>query len=166
MYILSQIFGLGAITFLFISFQQNKRINLLLCKLSADVCWSVHYFLLSAFAGLFREIIFMNSEKHKWADNPLWLVGFLCMNIVLGISNYNSPIDSFPIVASVFVTISMWIKNINFTKLIVSIACMLFWIYNFSIGSFAGIVSETISIISIIIFFIRRQINDGKNSKK
>ncbi len=166
MYILSQIFGLGAVASLFISYQQNKRTNFIACKLCADVCWVGHYFLLNAFAGIipnfvgiFRELIFMNSEKHKWADSPLWLVGFMCLNLVLGMLNYNTYIDVLPIIASVFVTISLWIKNLSLTKLTVSVACILFWIYNFYIGSVVGVVNETISIISIIIFFMRRKIN-------
>lgn len=168
MYILSQIFGLGAIIALFSSYQQNKRIRFLTCKLCADVCWVGHYFLLGAYAGIipnfvgiFREVIFMNSEKHKWANSPLWLIGFLCLNLTLGIINYKTFIDILPIIASVFVTVSMWIKHLSTTKLTVSVACILFWIYNFFIGSLVGIASETISLISIILFFIRRK-NNGK----
>ncbi len=164
MYILSQIFGFGAVISLFISYQQKKRVGFLTCKLAADVCWTGHYFLLGAFAGMipnfvgiFREIIFMNSEKRKWASSPLWLAGFLCLNLTLGIFNYSTYIDLLPIIASVFVTVSMWIKRLSLAKLTVSVACILFWIYNFSIGSLVGVTNESISLISISIFFIRRK---------
>lgn len=164
MYILSQIFGLGAMLSLFLSYQQNKREKFLFCKLGADVCWVGHYLLLGAFAGIipnfvgvFREIIFMNSEKHRWADSPIWLIAFLCINIVLGFCNYDVCIDALPIIASVFVTVSMWIKKLNLTKLMITVACALFWVYNFYIGSIVGVINETLSIISIIIFFVRRK---------
>ncbi len=167
MYIFSQLFGLGAIIFLFAGYQQNIRIKFLMCKLSADVCWAGHYLLLSAYAGMipnfvgiFREIIFISSEKHRWANNPLWLIVFLCINLILGAFNYNSLIDVFPIIASVFITISMWIKKLNITKILLSVACTLFLLYNYSIGSLIGVINETISIISIIIFFVRRKNNE------
>lgn len=164
MYILSQLAGLCAVCSLLYSYQQKKRKNLLILKLAADISWVGHYLLLGAYAGIvpnfvgiFREMVFINSEKHKWANTPLWPAVFLCLNLTLGILSFDVPIDALPIIASVFVTISLWLKNPNFTKLLIIPACTLFLIYNLYIGSLVGAANETMSIVSIIIYFIRRK---------
>ena len=73
----------------------------------------------------------------------------------LGISTFRSPINILPIAASSFVTISLWLDNPRLTKLISLPVCTAFFIYDFSIGSYVGIVNESISIFSIALSFIK-----------
>lgn len=67
MIIITQIFGIAAMIFLFMLYQQQNRKHLLVCKLCADFFWSVHYLFLGAyggmipnFVGIFRELVFVN----------------------------------------------------------------------------------------------------------
>ena len=102
---------------LFLIYQQRNRKNILLCKLSADICWIFHYFTLGAtaglipnFIGIFRELVFINRHR-KWASYKIWVVFFIAMNIVLSILTFKNYYDVIPIIASSFVTISLWINN-------------------------------------------------------
>lgn len=63
--------------------QQKNRKKLLVRKLHADILWGIHYICLGAVAGaipnimgMFRETIFMNSDK-KWANSFIWPVIFI-----------------------------------------------------------------------------------------
>ena len=61
--------------------------------------------------------------------------------------------------ASTLVTVSLWVKSPRLTRLLVVPVCTAFIIYDVFIDSYAGIINESISLVSIIIAFFR---NDYK----
>ena len=147
---------------LFLIYQQKSRSKLLLCKLSADICWIVHYFYLGAYSGMvpgtvgiFRELIFLNREKFKWCNKIIWPIIFIVCNWALGYKAYETPVDLLPVISSTFVTISLWLKNPYFTKAISMPVSAAFMVYNFCAHSYIGIFNESVSLISLIIFFIK-----------
>lgn len=153
------LFGVGAMLCLFLIYQQKSRRNILLCKLGADICWVVHYLCLGGIAGaipnglgIFRELVFLHRKNKKWASSPCL---FILAGWALGISTFRSPINILPIAASSFVTISLWLDNPRLTKLISLPVCTAFFIYDFSIGSYVGVVNESLSIFSIALSFIK-----------
>lgn len=160
--LISWIFGVGAMGSLFMTYQQNKRKNLILYKLFADICWVVHYLCLGAyggaipnFVGIFREMVFVNREKKKWADNAIWPVVFIVANFALGIMKYETFIDILPVFASSLVTVSLWVKKPMLTKFLTVPVCTAFLIYDIYAGSYIGIVNESFTILSIIISLIK-----------
>ena len=99
--ILVQLPGVAAMVCLFLSYQQKNRKGLIMCKLSADVFWALHYALLGAFggmipnlSGIFRELVFVNREDKKWANFPLWPVFFIVAGSYIGIINESMAIIS------------------------------------------------------------------------
>ena len=160
----SIIFGIGAMLALFSIYQQKTRKGILLSKLSADVCWVVHYLCIGGiagaipnFVGIFRELVFVNRKKHKWADFIFWPAVFILINLCLGLRTFNSVFNILPIAASALVTVLLWIDNPKLTKLMSIPVCTAFMVYDFHIGSYVGIINEAISILSILIFFIKRR---------
>ena len=165
---ISIIFGIGAMIALFSIYQQKLRKGILISKLIADVCWVAHYLCIGGTAGaipnlvgIFRELVFVNRKKHKWANLVLWPILFILINFCLGIRTFSSPINILPIAASALVTVLLWIDNPLLTKLLSLPVCASFMIYDFYIGSYVGMVNESISILSILIFlttyFIKRR---------
>ncbi len=164
--VISWLFGLGAMACLFLVYQQKKRENLLLCKLLADVCWVTHYLCIGAFGGaipnfvgVFRELVFVHRENKPWANSKIWPVMFITINISLGFITLNSLINLMPIFASIFVTISLWLKNPSLIKLISVPVSLSFLIYDVIVGSYIGIINESLAILSIVISFIKRKEN-------
>ncbi len=159
---IANILGLGAMISLFLIYQQKERKKILMCKLCADVFWILHYFTLGAtagiipnFVGIFRELIFVNRKTKKWANTPLWVVLFIVVNFTLGILSYDEWYDIVPIIASAFVTISLWIDNPRLMKLISVPVSMAFFTYDLFVLSYVGMINESIAIVSIIIYFIK-----------
>ena len=159
---ITNILGLGAMISLFLIYQQKSRKKILMCKLSADIFWIFHYLSLGAtagmipnFVGIFREIIFVNRKTKKWASSSLWVVLFITVNFVLGICSYEKWYDIMPIIASAFVTISLWIDNPRLMKLISIPVSLAFFIYDIFVLSYVGIINESIAIVSIIIYIIK-----------
>jgi len=157
-------FGICAMLSLFLIYQQKSRKNIILCKLSADIFWVAHYLLLGAVGGMipnavgiFREIVFYNRNTHKWARSPVWVAVFIIINLALGINTFSTWYNVIPIVASSFVTVSLWINKPNLTKLITIPICISFLIYDIFVNSYMGIINEIISLISIFIYFAKNK---------
>jgi hypothetical protein len=164
MKIVPQIFGLGAMLCLFSIYQQKTRKRMLFAKLSADVCWTLHYLFLGGFAGMipntvgiFRELVFVNRKEKKWASAFIWPVLFIALNFCLGMRTFHSVYNLLPITASAFVTVSLWIDNPKLTKIITLPVCLAFMVYDFYVHSYVGIVNEALSILSILISFIKER---------
>lgn len=162
MKLVAQLFGLFAMICLFAIYQQKNRKGIIFSKLCADVCWVVHYLCLGGIAGMipnaigiFREFIFINRKEKKWASKVFWPVIFIIINWALGAGTFHSWYNLLPITASTFVTLSLWIDNPRLTKLISIPISASFLIYDIFIGSYIGIINESISIFSILLFYIK-----------
>lgn len=173
MEIIAQFFGLGAMISLFLIYQQKSRKKIIAAKLSADIFWVLHYLFLKASAGMipntvgiFRELVFINRKDKKWASSIVWPVIFVLINWALGIRTFSSVYNILPIAASTFVTISLWIDNPKLTKLISLPVSVCFMIYDFSVGSYIGILNESIAIVSILISLFKELKKGGNKMEK
>ena len=135
---------------------------MLLAKLSADICWVIHYLCLGGIAGMipngigiFRELIFINRKEKAWASGILWPALFITINWVLGFCTFSMWYNILPILASSCVTVSLWIDNPKLTKSMSVPISLSFLIYDVFIGSYIGIINELISIASIAIYFLK-----------
>lgn len=162
MLIFSQLLGFGATISLFVGYQQKKRRGLLFSKLCADAFWVAHYLCLCGFAGaipnavgIVREIVYMQRNKLKSGNRFVIPSIFLAINWTLGAISFNTITDLLPILASSFVTVALWIDNTRLTKIICLPVSLAFAIYDFFVLSYVGIFNEAISMISIIIYFIK-----------
>lgn len=162
MKIVAWIFGFGAMLSLFFIYQQKSRKGMIIAKLSADVCWVIHYLCLGGIAGMipnlvgmFRELVFVHRKEKKWAGSVLWPLLFIAINWGLGFRTFHSWYNLLPITASTFVTISLWIDNPKLTKLISIPVSLAFLTYDIFIGSYVGIFSESIAILSVILYFLK-----------
>lgn len=156
------IFGIGALVALFSIYQQSSRRKLIISKLIADICWVVHYLCLGAyggaipnFVGIFRELVFVNRENKKWANWVIWPFVFIVTNFVLGFRTFSSPINLLPILGSALVTVALWLKKPNLTKILSFPVSTAFLIYDIFVHSWIGVLSETISLISIILALVK-----------
>ena len=162
--IIAQIFGVGAMVSLFLIYQQKSRKNLITCKLSADIFWSLHYLCLGAYGGIvpnavgiFRELVFIQRDKRKWADKIYIPIFFILLNWCIGALTFKQPINIIPIVASTFVTVSLWLRKPKLTKMISIPVSLAFLVYDIFVGSYIGVVNESIAIVSIIINMIKER---------
>lgn len=154
---IAQGFGLIGMLALFWSYQQNERKRLIAGKLTADVMWVVHYLCLGAFGGaipnfvgIFRELVFMHRDK-KWAKSVFWPILFICINWTLAITTAKNALSFLPICASTFVTISLWAKKLQTTRIIGAGVSVAFIVYDCFVHSWIGIVNESIALISIVV---------------
>lgn len=118
-------------TSLFFMYRQTARKNYLRLKLLSDILWAIHYLLLSApggaipnLVGIVRELVLLYNRKCQTRIH-FWAALFITVNAVLALSTLRSAVQLIPI----------------------SIA---FLIYDLLVGSWAGVLNETFSLISMI----------------
>jgi hypothetical protein len=173
MNILSWVFGIGAMASLFLMNQQKKRESMLLFKLAADVFWGAHYFCLRAIGGMipnvvgiFREVVYLNRRKHRWAESVIWPIIFVTVIFLLGLRSFKSFINVLPITASCCATAVLWLQRPRLTKFVLAFVSTAFLIYDIFVGSYIGIINEILSISSIIIYFIREAIQKRREKNE
>jgi hypothetical protein len=111
--------------------------------------------LIPNFVGIFRELVYMNRDRKKWASVGLWPVVFILINLGLALTGTKEPLDYLPVVASCFVTISLWLRRPKLTKVILAGVCTAYLIYDIFVGSIPGLLNESISLVSVAIYFIK-----------
>ena len=155
------IFGTIGIAFNFSIYQQKTRKKLLLTKLIANCCWTLHYAFLSAWSGaaicsigVLRESVFLNNHR-KWAKSKLWLLLFVILGVVSAVLTWENPYSILPLVASVLSIYSFWRGNPTLTKILSLPISTCFLTYNIAFGSFIGIANEIFVLASTMIALIK-----------
>lgn len=171
--ILAWIFGAGAMASLIVMNQVKKREGMLAAKLSADVFWGAHYLCLGAIGGMipnivgiFRELVYMNRKKHKWASSPLWPALFVTVIFLLGLRSFKSAINILPITGSCCATLVLWFQRPRLTKFVLIFVSAAFLVYDVFVGSYIGIINEIFGISSAIIYFSREAIEKRREKNE
>jgi len=154
--------GALAILFWIISVQEKKQYKILFLQAIANLIYTIQYFLLGAFtAGIMNFVsfgrCFLFSEKRKKGkDIPkIYLIGFILILIVLGIITYKDYLSLIPIVITIFYTISSYMKNSKWLRIIFLVAAFIWIYYNYMVGAYICIIGNVIEIISGSISIIR-----------
>ena len=154
--LVAQVVGACGMLSLFIMYQQSNRMKYLCFKLLSDVIWTTHYLMLFAIGGaipnmvgIVRELVFMKEFKNRYTK-IIWAAIFITINAGLAILLANSWIQFVPICASALVTISLTFKNTTNIRLLSIPISITFLIYDVFVGSWVGVLNESISLVSMI----------------
>lgn len=160
---IGQAIGVLAMIESFFIFQVADRRKMVLLKLVDDVLWIAHFILIGGYTGaltttvaLFREIVFYFRGEKKWASSILWAVGFSIIFAACAPLSWTSVFSIFPATASVISTWVFWVKKTETAKLIQIPSAICSLIYTTVYSSYSGIMAQLITIISIVLFFIRK----------
>ena len=154
--IIAQGIGILGIVVFLLCFHFNNMKNVLKVKLLVDIIWGTHYFLLGAYSGFatnavccVRELIFMNNNK-KAFKSKIWLYIFIAFNITTAIITWKSFYSILPAICSSLATISFWQKDVRYARKIAIVNNVLMFTYDIFAASYAGMIGETLSFISVL----------------
>ncbi len=156
-YIIAQIAGILGTSLIFVSFAARKRGHILLGKLTADVLWTIHYFLVGAYSGaalnilaIGRESIFYNKEK-TWASSRFWLYLIFALTVGSCILTWEGPLSLLPMIGSCLAVVSYWCTNPLHIRLLALPAQILWLIYGVLHHTIPGIAGAGVALVSICI---------------
>ena len=183
--IIAQILGIFGMFFMISSYQIKSQKGLIVVQLFGAVFFFLNFLLLGIasgmvlagmllnFIGILRCIVFSN-KKHFHADKKIWLFGFIASYFItyaimftfLGVtpSVENLIIELLPVIGMTSSNIAFFkndARSVRLLGFITSPAWLVYDIFRFSLG---GIITEALSLISIILGLIRYDIKK-KESK-
>jgi hypothetical protein len=162
-YIISQISVLLSYAVWVISYQQKKRVGVLVFATIAPLLSTVTYILLGAWAAFFanmvsipRNIIMYLTNRKKtdaqkkvmmW-DDYMILVVSLVLNMVFGIITIiDNPVSILCVASTVIFTVSICQKNVGTYRVLGVLQSILFIVYAFCVGSFVSFTLESFLVI-------------------
>lgn len=160
--IIIQLIGFIAMALCILCYQLKDSRKLLLCQMAGDLFFALQYILLGGFIGCLSEVICAacnyvvtnnNKSVFKWKGWP-WIFSILIVTTC--IVTWRSFIDVLVVIASVTVIFGNWSKNGKIIRLCKLFIIGPFWMgYNLYVGSYGGLITDLIGMISVIISFIR-----------
>jgi len=160
--IIAQIIGFVGLGILVYHFQINKRSGMLSWKLLSLIVFTIHFSLLGAWTGAamnsiggVRIYIYKFRESRKWADNKIWPYVFIIIFWIFGILTWIDYYSIFPVIGMTTGTLAYWCKKPVHIRLLALISPPVWFIYNFIVGSYAGMIGSIFIFSSTLIGLIR-----------
>jgi len=94
-------------------------------------------------------------EVSSWAKHNFWPYIFIFLYIAAGWATLKTSSDFLPVIAQAFGALAVWQKNPRTIRFLMLAPRPLWFIYNFIVGSYAGMTAEIFIFISVIVGIIR-----------
>lgn len=167
-----QLIGFLGLAISIIAFQFKKHKGIVLCKATSELVFSLQYILLGAwsaavldFISVVRNLLFYRLVKKGRSTLPVIIV-FGIFVVGTGFFTYDGIVSLLPIGSKLLTTISYGIKKEKWLRLITLPSCILWIIYNLYVNSIAGVLTDSMTLISILIamykFDFRKQTEGEK----
>ncbi len=157
-----QTIGYLGVLFFLISYQIKSNRALFLLQLIGCLLFAIQFFLLGAATGaislsvnIIRNILLLKIDSWKWVKNRSTLAGIIVILVFVTIYTWDGPLSLLPFLMVSVTSIGYWTNNakrIRQSQLIGS-PCIL--IYDIAVGSWGGVLNESITLTSIIVSIIR-----------
>lgn len=167
---IAQGLGIVGMILVFLSFQQKKRVRILLLQTCSSFIFFIHFTLLGAYIGgilnliaSVRALIFSQRDK-KWAAHPFWVWFFilLCAGVYAvttltqdSLTLGHALLELLPVLGMAATTFSFRMKSAALVRRFSIISSPLWLVYNIASGSVGGTITESVSLISILIGILR-----------
>lgn len=169
--IAAQLVGFVAMALLVSSFQMKTRTGILKVQLVSESLWVLHYFLLGAYTGMALNVVaavrcyvYGQRETKKWADKDIVPVVFFIIAVLTCVFSWSGPVSLLPTASICINTFVLWSKKPRFIRIFSIPGCVCWLIFNYISGSYAGVLTEILDLVSIATAILRYDVL--KKSKK
>lgn len=155
--LLAQLVGGIGVALLIAAFQVNNRSAILKIQIANCLVWALYYLLVGAFTGAGMVIIaaircwaFERYRQHEWL-----LQFFIVVYAVTTLLTWEGITSILPFIGIILASVAMWQKTPQSIRLI-SLTPTAFWLpYNFTSGSYMGMIGDIVTFSSVTIGIIR-----------
>ena len=170
MELIAQIIGFIGLAVSILAFQFKKHRGIVLTKSLSELIFSIQYILLGAWSGaildfisVIRNLLYGHLVKKNRSTTPV-IIAFGIFVLATGFVAYDGWVSLLPVVSKLLTTISYGLKKEKWLRLITLPSCIFWIMYNAYIGVIAGILVDSLALISLLIaiykFDIRKQKTD------
>lgn len=171
-FVLIQIIGAIAYALLTVSYYKKEKTKILYMQILAYIMFSIHYYLLSGVTGaicnvigLFGLIAIYLFEKYKWKYKNVISIMFIVLLLVVNILTFQNIYSIFPLIASVIVIISFLMNNEEYIRGVGVISAVCWLVYAIVYKSYISIVFEVVTLVGVLIAFIKNKKKTIKEDK-
>ncbi len=156
--------GIGFVAVLFFIFSYQLRSNrmLFLCQLLGCSIFCLQFCLMGAYTGavsllvnILRNLLLLKIDQWDWVKSKVTMSGILLLLAVMTILTWDGWISLLPLVSVGVTTIGYWTNNAQKLRLSQFFGSPCTLLYDILIHSWGGVISESITLASIIISVIR-----------
>ena len=161
--IIIQIIGFVAVAAFILSYQIKSNRRLFLLQLIGSALFCLQFLLLDAFSGylslavnILRNALMMKYNEWKWVQKKWCPAVITVLFAAILFFTWNGPVSLLAFIASVSSTFVYWTnspRKIRMVNLICASPCWL--IYDVIVHSWGGLLSESITLISILVSVFR-----------
>ena len=126
------------------------------------IIFCVQFFILEAYTGaisliinIIRNLLLVKRKDWKWVERKSTMLVILALLTVMTIYTWNGIISLLPFISVAVTTIGYWSNNAQKIRLSQFIGSPCTLLYDVLIRSWGGVMTETITLASIIISVIR-----------
>lgn len=155
-----------------ISFQQKKRLGILLWQATATLVSSIYLFLLGAREGAYLDLlsfagkmVFSKGGAVLGIPLSVWRIVFLGAMLVAGILTWADIFSLLAILASCLSLFALSMKNPTHIRMISLFVGPCWIVYNWVYHAYPSILMEGIALTSIVIAIIRYDIRKKKENE-
>lgn len=159
--VLIQGLGVLGIAASVIAFQCKKHKSIMIFRTVNESLFAVQYGLLGAFTGMamnivgsIRNLIFARLVEKGKSTMPLRIV-FSAAFVAFALLTWDGVKSILVGVAKVVSTFAYGSPNTGVVRVLVLATTLTWWFYNVLVGSIAGVVCETFTVVSIVVSLIR-----------
>ena len=171
--LIGHILGFISVGLFFYSYQRTKKSKIMIIQTVATALSCVQYLLIGAFSGfalnivcIIRNFIFFYRDRNRSTKltSPVLLALCLAVVSIFSWEGIHSLLITLGLVVN---TVCMGIFNAKTFRKTILISSSLILIYNIFASSYSGILSESMSLISVIIGIVRyRNTQQPSEAKK
>lgn len=156
--------GIGAIGYstLALSYFKKEKKQILFMQIISYIFFTIHYYLLNGITGaicnligLFALVTIYLFDKYKLKNKIFISILFIIALLAINILTFQNIYSIFPMLASTIVIISFLEDNENTIRWIGVLAAICWLLYAIVYKSYIAIIFEVITLINIIIAFIK-----------
>lgn len=162
--LLAQIIGSFGAIIVVIGMQQKSYDRIVLCKMLNSFFGGVHYIFLGGSTGMvinlasiFTNGVYWYRNKRNKSNLPFQII-FGIAFVALGLLSWHGPTSIFVILAKMFSSVALGIKNTRTIRILNAISSPCWLVYNAFMGSIPGVLGETFITLSTLIAIVRLDI--------
>lgn len=161
-YAIGQVLGFFIAAESFFIYFSRKRNQILAAKLICDALNVVQQAMIGALTGsiingvaIFREVVFYNRNRKKWASHRFWLYLFIAFMGAAPLLSWAGYISLLPAVGSIIAVVAFYVDSPKATRAI-GLTSQFFWLaYVIFTRNYGAILSNAVLIVSAVAGLIR-----------
>lgn len=160
MYLTAQIIETIALIITLYAYHLNTKKKIFKTMCISNILDILHYLFLDAFSGgltkimaLIRNIFILKKEDNKKSNSNIFLFLFIIAYMILAVFTYKNIYSLLPFIAAIIYMVIVWSGDELQIKKIAFLCYFLWLVYNISVFSIMGIISNVVALVSTYIAY-------------